>query len=202
MWITNAAFADMFITFAQVAGKRLVFDATIVQTGGALTTRGRAASDTAVDYRVLDFGPVSAQPNLRRMLDPSSEAATQLLEQKGLQNFTDPGIQAVNNAVQTANQDVTFAGQSAASAILLATQTASNAPVVQQAIHTALTCDIGDCNQDGRVTVNELVTLVNIALGTADIGTCTAGDANEDGKITIDDIVTGVNNALDGCPGD
>jgi len=58
----------------------------------------------------------------------------------------------------------------------------------------------GDCNGDGEVTVNELITMVNIALGTANVSTCLAGDANSDGQITINEIIAGVNNALNGCP--
>jgi hypothetical protein len=57
----------------------------------------------------------------------------------------------------------------------------------------------GDCNGDGEVTVNELITMVNIALGTANVSTCGAGDANGDGEITINEIIIGVNNALNGC---
>ena len=48
--------------------------------------------------------------------------------------------------------------------------------------------------------MNELITMVNIALRNADISTCTAGDANGDGSIEINEIVAGVNNALNGCP--
>ena len=185
---------------AQVAGKRLVFDATIVQAGGAPTTRGHAAGDTPVDYRIIDFGPVSGQPSLAPMIDPSSAAATQLLEQNGgLQNFTDTGIEKVIDAVRTANQNVTFAGQSADIAVLLATQTASNAPAVQQAIQSARTCAVGDCNQDGQVTVDKVLTMVNIALGNSALSTCTAGDANGDGEITIDEILLAVINVLNGC---
>ena len=185
---------------AQVAGKRLVFDATIVQAGGALTSRGRAAGDTAVDYRIIDFGPVSGQPSLAPMIDPISAAATQLLEQNGgLQNFTDTGIQKVIDAVRTANQNVTFAGQSADIAVILATQTASNAPAVQQAIQSARTCAVGDCNQDGQVTVDKVLTMVNIALGNSALSTCIAGDANGDGEITIDEILLAVINVLNGC---
>jgi hypothetical protein len=59
---------------------------------------------------------------------------------------------------------------------------------------------VGDCNGDSQVTVNELIALVNIALGNADISTCLPGDANHDMQITIDEILTAVNNALNGCP--
>jgi len=60
---------------------------------------------------------------------------------------------------------------------------------------------VGDCNGEGQVTVNELIQMVNIALGNADVSTCLAGDANGDGEITINEIIAGVNNALNGCPG-
>ncbi len=59
---------------------------------------------------------------------------------------------------------------------------------------------VGDCNGDGEVTVNELIVMVNIALGAADISACTAGDADGNGEITINEIISGVNNALNGCP--
>jgi hypothetical protein len=47
--------------------------------------------------------------------------------------------------------------------------------------------------------VNELVTMVNAALGDASPATCPAGDADGDGEITISDIVVAVRNALGGC---
>jgi hypothetical protein len=48
--------------------------------------------------------------------------------------------------------------------------------------------------------VDELLTMVNVALGSADIAICAAGDGNSDGHITVDEILTAVNNALNGCP--
>jgi DNA-binding beta-propeller fold protein YncE len=58
---------------------------------------------------------------------------------------------------------------------------------------------VGDCNNDQSVTVDELLIMVNIALGNASADTCSAGDANQHGEITIDEILTAVNNALTGC---
>jgi hypothetical protein len=58
---------------------------------------------------------------------------------------------------------------------------------------------VGDCDDDGTVTVDEVILMVNIALGEASIDECPAGDGNDDGRITIDDLVTAVNNALNGC---
>jgi hypothetical protein len=62
----------------------------------------------------------------------------------------------------------------------------------------AIRC-VGDCNGDRQSTVVELLTMVNIALGTADVSACTAGDINNDQKITVDEILTAVNKALNGC---
>lgn len=58
---------------------------------------------------------------------------------------------------------------------------------------------VGDCNGDAQVTVNELITMVNIALGNSPVSACAAGDANGDGAITINEIIAAVNNALNGC---
>jgi hypothetical protein len=57
----------------------------------------------------------------------------------------------------------------------------------------------GDCNTDGTVTVDDLLTLVNVARGALDPGACMPGDANNDHQITVDDILTAVRNALSGC---
>jgi hypothetical protein len=49
------------------------------------------------------------------------------------------------------------------------------------------------------VTVDELLTMVNIALGTLLVSDCQIGDANNDQQITIDEILTAVDHALHGC---
>lgn len=57
----------------------------------------------------------------------------------------------------------------------------------------------GDCNDDARVTTDELETGVAIALGTLPLGACSSFDASGDGLVTIDELVTGTNIALTGC---
>jgi parallel beta-helix repeat protein len=59
----------------------------------------------------------------------------------------------------------------------------------------------GDCNRDSEVTVDELLILVNVALGFLPLSGCPSGDGNGDGEITIDEILAAVNQALDGCAG-
>jgi amidase len=57
----------------------------------------------------------------------------------------------------------------------------------------------GNCDSRGSVTVDELVTLINIALDRVNAGTCAAGDMNDDGTITIEEILAAVKAALAGC---
>jgi hypothetical protein len=57
----------------------------------------------------------------------------------------------------------------------------------------------GDCDDNRSVTVDEILTMVNIALGNTDTSSCWAGDANGDSQITVDEILTAVNNALNAC---
>ncbi|MFQ5668660.1 MAG: hypothetical protein ACE5I7_19830 [Candidatus Binatia bacterium] len=59
---------------------------------------------------------------------------------------------------------------------------------------------LGDCGEDGTVTVNELLMMVNIALDEAPVSDCEAGDGNGDRRITIDEILAAVSHALEGCP--
>jgi len=54
-------------------------------------------------------------------------------------------------------------------------------------------------NGVGGVAVDEIITMVNIALGAISVAQCSSGDANHDNAITIDEIVTAVNAALNGC---
>jgi hypothetical protein len=58
----------------------------------------------------------------------------------------------------------------------------------------------GDCNNTTTVTVDDIITMINIALGNAAVTECENGDANNDGQITVDEILAAVNNALNGCP--
>jgi hypothetical protein len=59
---------------------------------------------------------------------------------------------------------------------------------------------VGDCNGDGEVTIEELLLMVNIALGAQNVSACACGDPDNSGEIDISEILQGVNNALTGCP--
>jgi hypothetical protein len=58
---------------------------------------------------------------------------------------------------------------------------------------------IGDCNNDDAVAVDDLLVMVNVAQGAADVSACPKGDADGSNDITIDEILLAVNSALLGC---
>ncbi|MBX3027141.1 hypothetical protein KF840_19755 [bacterium] len=58
----------------------------------------------------------------------------------------------------------------------------------------------GDCGGDGPVTIDELMRMVDIALGAAPLAACAAADADHDGTVRVDEILAAVHVALLGCP--
>ena len=58
---------------------------------------------------------------------------------------------------------------------------------------------VGDCNHDGMVAINELITGVNIALGNTPVSSCPSFDRNGDGMVAINELIAAVNAALNGC---
>ena len=59
---------------------------------------------------------------------------------------------------------------------------------------------VGDCNSNNTVAINELITGVNIALGSISMADCQKFDMSGDGTVEIDELIAGVNNSLNGCP--
>ena len=57
---------------------------------------------------------------------------------------------------------------------------------------------VGDCGGTSTVAVNDLITLVNIALGNAPPSACPHG-VPSGGDVNIAMIIQAVNNALNGC---
>lgn len=63
-------------------------------------------------------------------------------------------------------------------------------------IVTRCTCD---CDGKDTVTVDEIITAVNIALGSQMVAACRPADTSANDDVTVDEIISGVNNALNGC---
>ncbi len=56
----------------------------------------------------------------------------------------------------------------------------------------------GDCNGDGRVTVDEIITIVNIVLGNLPLSSCHALPATP-APISVQEIIESIDSALSGC---
>src|SRR5512143_1580309 len=63
-------------------------------------------------------------------------------------------------------------------------------------VGSAQTC-AGDCNDDKMTAINELISCVNIALGSSNVSTCNPCDVNGDGMVTINELIAAVGVALD-----
>ena len=80
---------------------------------------------------------------------------------------------------------------------VVVTPTSTPAPGTPTPTPIVIAC-AGDCNGDGEVTIDEIISLVNVALGDIPL-TCPSADLNHDGEITMDELIVAINNALAGC---
>jgi outer membrane protein assembly factor BamB len=58
---------------------------------------------------------------------------------------------------------------------------------------------LGDCNNDHKVAIDELVRGVDIGLGRDPMGECPRFDADSSGDLSVDELVGGVGNSIAGC---
>lgn len=56
-----------------------------------------------------------------------------------------------------------------------------------------------DCNGDGAVVINELITAVSIALGELPVSLCPPADPDRSGAVAVNELVGAVTRALEGC---
>lgn len=59
---------------------------------------------------------------------------------------------------------------------------------------------VGDCDVSNAVTVDEIITTVNIALGAMPLSACREADGDFSYTVTVDEVLTGVTAALQGVP--
>lgn len=85
-------------------------------------------------------------------------------------------------------------------ALLLAALVACTWTAPAQALMLGATGCGGDCDGDGAVAINELITMVNVALDPARLADCKVGDRDGDGAIMINELIAAVGNALTRCP--
>ncbi len=115
---------------------------------------------------------------------------------------------ATRTATSTATASVTPTQATSPAATVTPAATASVTPSTHATITpsptptdtpAAVPC-VGDCDGSCNVEINELITGVNIALGTLPLASCPAFDPSGNGGVEINELITAVNNALNGCP--
>lgn len=84
------------------------------------------------------------------------------------------------------------------------TSTPTSEPTPTATCGTVVTAECpacaGDCDGDLSVNVDEVITMVTIALGNSSTSMCTRGDIDGDGFVLVDEIVAAVQRSLHGCP--
>ena len=58
----------------------------------------------------------------------------------------------------------------------------------------------GDCDGNGAVSIDEVVTGVNIGLAILPLDRCAAADGDGDGEVSIDEVIAALNYGLGECP--
>ncbi|HUI27427.1 MAG TPA: Ig-like domain-containing protein, partial [Candidatus Kryptonia bacterium] len=162
------------------------------------------ASDLPVAIALSSRDPDGDSLALRIVSQPSHGTAG--LDGANATYFPDPGFSGSDSFTFAAwdgstesnlgNVSVSVSAAAAVATPTAAVTVASAATVTP--IRTPSGC-VGDCYATDKVTVDELVLGVNIALGTMPMQPCTAFDCNHNGHVTIDCLVQAVNAALNGC---
>ena len=101
---------------------------------------------------------------------------------------------AAGNSVNLDNQSTGDASNFTVLVVHVGSTEATPTPTVTP----SASCE-GDCNGDGTVAINELISGVTIALGSAPVNTCASMDASGDGTVAINELIAAVSRALDGC---
>jgi len=58
---------------------------------------------------------------------------------------------------------------------------------------------VGDCDGDGAISIDELITGVNIALGRDGLSSCPDFDVDHDGSVQISELLGAVRGSVEGC---
>ena len=182
-----------------------------VYTGGTLTLTVNAPLPTSTPTATFtNTATPSATPTPGSTLAGNLSSTDTSVLVDAISQFPDSGSVQIDDEVMTYNgkspvaeSSASDAGSAAGSGVLLNVERGMNGTT--SALHhegtpvILISACTGNCNAGLEVTVDEILTMVNIALGNAPLLDCEAADANHDGQVTIDEVLTAVNMALNGC---
>ncbi len=130
-------------------------------------------------------------------LDPNFDEILNPGESFGIyNNRLAPPADPVTAAPDMPTIDITF-GDESLTPTVAPSETATETPTPTP---TPRFC-AGDCDGSGQVTADELLILVNIALGNTPLQACADADTDGSNAIEITEILVAVHNALSDCPG-
>jgi subtilisin-like proprotein convertase family protein len=154
---------------------------------------------TLVDWALLIRPDDTATPTATTSATPTSTpSATDTATATASHT---PTLSATASATAEATETPTEGAGTATPAPGTPTDTPSDeTPTAMVATETPATTCVGDCDDDGEVSISELIRGVNIALELASLDQCPAFDRNGNGAVEISELIAAVNNALDGCP--
>lgn len=152
-------------------------------------TQGLSFVD-AVDYLGRTTDRIEVRPD-SLVIDSSREPMFLYLEWLTPTRSATPTITAT--PAVTSTPIVTSTRTVTATATVAVTTTPTRTPTSPPGV-----CS-GDCSRDGRVTVDELIRSVTVALGRAATASCDRADLDGNGAVGIGELVAAVKAALGGC---
>lgn len=168
--------------------------------GGLLLVESEV--EAAVLYRSISFGPVGQGAGtgdgpivIEVALDPPNEAAVQLLDEKGLESFTDQGVSDVIDAVSEATQDVDFSGLTPEAAAQVASATAREDKTVQSVVVASRIPAFAFVTNYGSGTVSVIDTRSDSVVDTIEVGVGPLGIAGTADGASIIVVNQGAGNA-------
>ena len=192
--LTRSATATLTPTFTPTPTPTWTVTVTPTATYTATPTHTATAAPTSTPTHTPT---ATAIPTATATPTPSSSAtSTATPTRTSFSTFTPTATSTPSNtSTVTATSTATTTQTASATPTRTLTATASATQT-----ETPMVADcIGDCGGAGTVTVADLLTMVNIALGDAPISACRVGDPDGDGQITVNEILQAVGNALNGC---
>ena len=186
-----------------IAGKEVGLIPLHASASSIAINSGRTRAYVAVDgVATIDLSMDRVQDNRPRVCGPGGGVID-------LVSVQVPGGCPLPTPTSTSSPTPTRTPTGTHTPTTTATPTASDTPtpshtatttptLTATATRTATPC-VGTCHGGGAVAINDLLTMVNVALGIAPVSACLAGDTNGDSKITITELLAAVNNALYGC---
>ena len=215
---------DLTTTFTTTAGLlTIVGPSTATPTSAPTATPTETRSSTPTGTSTASPSPTpTSTPSQTRTMTLSPTGVPIPTSTPTANPTSTPTNIPLNTPTQTPTPTTTFTATSTATSSQSPTPTSTHAPTVTSTLPgtpsvtpTASTTAsfipsatptssprppcVGDCDRSGDVQISEIITMVNIALGTADVSACAAGDADGNGSIEINEIIAAVNNALNGC---